>query len=341
MKQNMKLKLGEMSMGTALEYLTVSNPHVLLTGVSGYGKSWELRLMVLQVPEQKGRAIILDFSGDFQKPYPKQGWDPKRAEVIDVRSGKYRMNPFRKKEGESVDDVVDRVMEMISSGLRLTPSQWAYVADIIAEGMANGTIDSMAALVQAIKEDAENYDVAARLLPKIRSLGRLIPCGDQEIDWKADEPGITIVDLSKIKDRTARLILTEMMLSDICDLRMNGEPSDEVNPLVVLVDECQHLCFRESDQEVRILREGRKYGVGGWFATQWIHDRTAMAALGQAGLHLYFRPAEDDLHKTAMKLANGDRKRIVECEKRLSRLKVGQFLYRNGSRLVVSSPPQK
>ena len=99
--------------------------------------------------------------------------------------------------------------------------------------------------------------------------------------------------------------------------------------------------LRESDQEVRILREGRKYGVGGWFATQWIHDRTAMAALGQAGLHLYFRPAEDDLHKSAMKLANGNRKCVVECEKRLSRLKVGQFLYRNGHRLVVSSPPQK
>ena len=90
----MKLKLGEMSMGTALEYLTVGNPHVLLTGVSGYGKSWELRLLVMQVPEQKGRAIILDFSGDFQKPHPEQGWDPKRAEVIDVRSGKYRMNPL-------------------------------------------------------------------------------------------------------------------------------------------------------------------------------------------------------------------------------------------------------
>lgn len=336
----MKLRLGKMSMGTALEYSTKGNAHVFMSGKSGYGKSWEMRLLVKQIPEQHGRTIILDFSGDFQKPYPEQEWDPKKAEIIDVRSGDFGLNPFVRKEGETADDVADRVMDMLESGLKLTPSQWAYVRDIIAEGLESGSIASIADIIERIKMDANEYGVAQRLLPKVRSLGRLLPKGGKKIDWRVDEPGITIVDLSKIRDRTARAILTEMILSTICDLRMAGEPGDK-NPLVIALDECQHLRFNEHDQEVRILREGRKYGVSGWFATQWIHDKTALAALGQADLHLYFKPAEDDLHKTAMKLANGDRKQVVDCEKRLAGLKVGQFLYRNGSRLVVSSPPQK
>lgn len=335
----MKLKLGKMSMGTALVYNTVGNAHVFVSGKSGYGKSWELRILAMQVPEQHGRVIILDFSGDFQKPYPKQGWDPKKAEIIDVRSGKFGLNPFSKLEGETADDVTDRVVGMLDSGLKLTPSQWAYVSDIVSEGVEYGSISSVADIVERIKADSNDYGVAQRLLPKVRTLGRLLPKGAKEIDWKADEPGITIVDLSKIKDRTAKAVLTEMMLSAICDLRMASDPVDK-DPLVVLLDECQHLRFKDHDQEVRILREGRKFGVSGWFATQWLQDKTALAALGQADLHIFFRPAEDDLHKTAMKLADGDRKQIVDCEKRLAGLKVGQFLYRNGHRLVVSSPPK-
>ena len=199
-------------------------------------------------------------------------------------------------------------------------------------------MNSMSDLVDKVRDDARMNETAARLLPKIRSLGRLIPSGEKEIDWKVNVPGITIVDLSKIKDRAAKRILTEMLLNSICDLRMNGTPGKDETPLIVLLDECQLLSFREGSQEVRILREGRKFGVFGWFATQWINDKNALSALGQAGLHLYFRPAEEDLHKTALKLAHGDRKRVAECEKRLSRLQVGQFMYASGQRLIVSSP---
>ena len=338
MNTNFTLKLGKMSLGTELTFDGNPNWHLFTTGRSGEGKSWMGRHLAMQVPGVGGRVIAIDHSGDFVEAKPKQGWDPASMEIINVRDKQYRLNPFHMNEGETLDDMVDRVVDLVDSGIRLSSGQWAYLVDAITEGYEDGEMNSMSDLVDKVRDDARMNETAARLLPKIRSLGRLIPSGEKEIDWKANTPGITIVDLSKIRDRAAKRILTEMLLNSICDLRMNGAPGKDETPLVVLLDECQLLSFREGSQEVRILREGRKFGVFGWFATQWINDRNALSALGQAGLHIYFRPAEEDLHKTALKLAHGDRKRVPECEKRLSRLQVGQFMYASGQRLIVSSP---
>ncbi len=40
---------------------------------------------------------------------------------------------------------------------------------------------------------------------------------------------------------------------------------------------------------VRILREGRKLGIGGWFASQWVENERAKAALRQASVQMHFR----------------------------------------------------
>lgn len=338
MKMNFTLKLGKMSLGTELIFDGNPNWHIFMTGRSGEGKSWEGRDLAKQVPGTGGRVIVLDHSGDFVEAKQKQEWDPSSMDIINVRDKRYGLNPFRINEGETVDDMVDRVVDLVDSGIRLSSGQWAYLVEAITEGFEDGEMKSMPDLVAKVRDDARMNNTAARLLPKIRSLGRLIPSGEMEIDWKANVPGITIVDLSEIKDRAAKRILTEMLLNVICDLRMNGTPGEAETPLIVLLDECQLLSFKEGSQEVRILREGRKFGLYGWFATQWLNDKNALSALGQAGLHIYFHPAEEDLHKTALKLAHGDRKRVAECEKRLSRLQVGQFMYASGQRLIVSSP---
>lgn len=332
-----QIHLGNLSLGTPLLWRGNPNFHAYITGASGQGKTFRLREMAKQIPEQGGRCIIADFSGDFVRAYPQQSWPVVDTEVIDLRSGNYQLNPFLPlNENETIDDITDRVMDMFSSGLRLGPSQWALLSDIIDEGLHSGELTGMDYIIEYLQIIGRGS--ALTLLPKMKTLKRLLPCGKEEIDWKADTPGITIVDLSKVKDPTARIILSEMIMSAICSIRMNGEPGD-YTPLVLLFDECQHLRFREYDHAVKILREGRKYGIWGWFSTQWIHNRTAAAALGQAGLRIYFCPAEDDLHDTALKLSCGNRKMVEGYENRLRHLKVGQFMFWNGNRLITSSPP--
>lgn len=336
---NYQISLGQLRLGTPLTWEGNPNFHAYLSGNSGQGKTFLLRNMAGQVPELGGRCIIFDYSGDFVAESPQQDWPPPNTEVIDIRSRKVSLNPFLPQtEGETFDEIAERVVAIFSSGIRLGIAQWAYLFDAITNGLEHELLGSIADLVAYIEMDAEENDTAMRLLPKVKRLGKLLPNGGATVDWKLDTPGITIIDLSTIKDSTTLAILAEMLLWAICNLRMSGGPKD-TNPLVLLLDECQRLRFKDGDTTIRILREGRKFGIWGWFSTQWIQDKNAAAALGQAGLRIYFRPEEDNIHKTALKLSRGDRSKVPAYEKQLANLKRGQFMFWKGSRLIISSPP--
>lgn len=90
---------------------------------------------------------------------------------------------------------------------------------------------------------------------------------------------------------------------------------------------------------VRILREGRKFGLGGWFASQWINNKTALSALGQAALRANFRPEDVNIPALAKQLAQTGGT-PAQWQKLLRRLKVGQFLYfrRDGKNILVNVP---
>ena len=87
----------------------------------------------------------------------------------------------------------------------------------------------------------------------------------------------------------------------------------------------------------RILREGRKYGVHGWFSTQFVDKKSVDDVLGQAALQIYFRPQDKELHKIACVMAAGDRGKISAYEKRLATLHRGDYLYLAGNRINQSN----
>lgn len=193
--------------------------------------------------------------------------------------------------------------------------------------------------MKRIEKDAEaKNQVAKRLLYKMKRLGKLLPDND-EFDWKLETPGITIIDLTPIQDPSTLIIIVELLLWAVCNLRMRSGPRD-TNPLVLLLDECQRLRFRAGDTTVQILREGRKFGIWGWFSTQWIQNKEAAAALGQAALRIYFHPEDENLHEAAVTFAHGVKEKVPLYEKRLASLKRGQFMLWKGTKLLLARPPE-
>lgn len=93
---------------------------------------------------------------------------------------------------------------------------------------------------------------------------------------------------------------------------------------------------------VRILREGRKFRIGGWFATQWLDNKTAIAALGQAAFRANFRPEDVNIPALAKQLAQTSGT-PVQWQKLLRALKPGQFLYsrRDGRVIQVNVPARE
>lgn len=337
---NYQITLGYPRLGSPITWEGVPNFHAYLSGSSGQGKTFLLRSMASQVPALGGRCIIFDYSGDFLSPIPQQSWPPPDTKIVNIRSDKVNINPFLpQNEEETTDEIAERVVGILSSGTRLGEVQWAYLFDTILTGMESDSFENIPDLVEQIEEDAEDKNqVAQRLLYKMRRLSKLLPRCDCEFDWKLETPGITIVDLTSIQDPSTLAILAELLLWTICNLRMRGGPRD-ASPLVLLLDECQRLRFRSGDTTVRILREGRKFGIWGWFSTQWMHNKEAAAALGQAALRVYFRPEDENLHKVAIAFSHGVKDKVSLYEKQLASLKRGQFMLWKGTRLLLSRPP--
>ena len=107
---------------------------------------------------------------------------------------------------------------------------------------------------------------------------------------------------------------------------------------MIVLDEAQKFTFKANSYTVKLLREGRKYQMSGFFASQWISDKEALAALEQAALRAYFRPEPSNAPALAKRLAAGDKELTNIYERHLSRLKRGQFLYhdQNGRPIIAN-----
>ena len=336
----LELILGKAASGAPLVWRNPENGHIFISGTSGSGKSYELKLLAPQLPRQGICTIIFDCSGDFLPSTPggPPEWRAAKTRVINIRDPKLRIEPFLPiHSDETPEEIADRLSDTLRTGLRLGDSQWAALSTIIAAGLKDGSINTFDDLVRTATAEAHNNDAVKRLLPKLMKLNNMLPKGTDSLRWELDRPGIIVLDLHHIGDPAAQAILIEFLLGAICSSRFAGLPCED-HPVVMIFDECQWLHLRGGSYANRILREGRKFGLHGWFSTQWLSHPEERKAMDQAALQLYFRPSQTDLHRTVMSLGLKNRQLVLRYEHRISSFRPGEFLYRDGTHLYFNCP---
>lgn len=89
---------------------------------------------------------------------------------------------------------------------------------------------------------------------------------------------------------------------------------------------------------IRILREGRKFNLAGWFSSQWLDHKDAAAALGQAALQAHFRPDGQHVDQLAKRICSTRPSDLPRCRKLIQGLRRGQFLWQqpNGSPVIIT-----
>ena len=89
---------------------------------------------------------------------------------------------------------------------------------------------------------------------------------------------------------------------------------------------------------IRILREGRKFGIGGWFSSQYLDHAEASAALGQAALQAYFRPDGQHIGKLAKHLSSAHPADLPKYQQLIQGLHRGQFLWQqsDGKPVIIT-----
>jgi hypothetical protein len=92
------------------------------------------------------------------------------------------------------------------------------------------------------------------------------------------------------------------------------------------MDEAQNLSHQENTPSGMILTEGRKFGVSGWYATQFMKpqlDDAEIQRLQQAGQKLYFCPPDEGV-MTVAKNVDISSQGSKDWAEKLKKLKKGE-----------------
>ena len=331
----LRLSLGQTRSGTPVIWSGASNPHIAVSGRSGSGKSYFLRYLLEQAAGQEATCLVVDYSGDFADYSPPEGI-PFRH--LDVSDPDFQFNPLAPGGPNGLPAAAQRLLTAVHSvspiGTRASLSLQRATLEYL-EGAAHPSLRGLADF--AGQKEKPSAGLAAALEP-LDLLAALVRCGEEPISLNLSAPGITVVGFGQIVNAKVRSLLVELILGTIWAQRTSR--SDWPHPLILLLDECQNLGWAQDGMAVRILREGRKYGLAGWFATQYITGKAAQAALGQAALPVRFRPDDQDVLKLARSLTSSSGRLADEWVRVIRALRVGQFvLCRSNLQPVIVNVP--
>ncbi|MGL4450101.1 MAG: ATP-binding protein [Sarcina sp.] len=285
----------------------LNNRHLLINGNSGSGKTYCIQTLILEAVKNNISVIVFDYTDGFTKNKLSPILLNKLGDKFDSRFVKYEkfpINPFKKgsiivgdnQEFPELDeDVANRIANSFANVYKFGDQQrsaiYSSVRNALKEQGDNMTLETLREKLQ----ESENSS-AKTVLSKIESLVDYNPfLGDSDFSWKdiVDAKGkMYVIQLSGY-DREIQVILTELILWNIWNYAVKN--GNEATPMPLVLDEAQNLSHGENSPSGKILAEGRKFGVSGWYATQFMAGRLSAGEIGnlqQSAQKLYFSPPE-------------------------------------------------
>lgn len=318
----------------------LSNRHLLINGNSGCGKTYCIQALLMEAALQGISSVVFDYTGGFKgsklEPLFKEKLSGRIQQRV-VRKLKIPMNPFMKHEiffDEDDDEpileddvsVAVKIANTFKTVYNFGDQQRSAIYSAVLSGLRkHGTNMSFFAMA----EELENSDMsnAKTVLSKIRPFIDMDPyIIDDSFKWGdiRDSDGIVYVIQLDGYDRETQMLLTELLLWDIWGFCVNS--GDESKPFIIVLDEAQNLSHELDSPSAKILTEGRKFGISGWYATQFMKPQLSddeIQRLQQASQKLYFCPPDDGV-LTVAKNIDINAQNAKDWAERLKKLKKGE-----------------
>lgn len=310
----------------------LANRHMLVTGKSGQGKTYFIQRILSQFIDNSINSLIIDYTNGF---LPNQ-LDPLFSEKYNdnikhriVYKEKLPINPFKLQmidfggivEEENVEDMVDRVVQILDFVFDLGIQQRALLNDIIVEGYRiNGEKYTFSYLERSLKE-SENK-AAQTLYGRLQPLLTRDPfMYDSDFNWSEifnNNGEVHIFQLAPFQ-KNIQQAMVEFTLWDL--YQYATRTGSERKPLPIILDEVQNLSFSHNSPTSKILREGRKFGISGIFATQDIEaikgdDSTSIFNVAE---QVHFLPPDSQIQSIAkwISIDNDSKKKNESLLKKL------------------------
>lgn len=312
--------------GKQVTWSGADNPHLYISGQSGTGKSFLMKKLAFQAADQGACVLALDYSSDYLDYTPPDGLYFQR---LHVSSPEFSLNPLIGHPSQTPDARAQQLLTALRSVFRAgstTALSLYRVTTTYLTADKHPTIEGLLTFIAQQDKPDRGIKSAGEYLELLTPLTH---CGSQPISLDLDTPGLTVLDYSQISDRSLCKLLVELILQAVWTAHTPQHP-----PLILILDEAQQLHWGADSMSIRILREGRKFGIAGWFSSQWCEDKEAASALGQAACQIHFRPDSQHISKLAKSMCSRPAD-IPLCQKSLRGLRRGQFLWQRGDGKVV------
>lgn len=239
------------------------NQHIIITGISGAGKSVRIEDIERQIIEEGGTVVAFDVNGthsDIESEYfnyisaQEDGLDIKLLDISLVKEGK-----------ETRTNLVQYVMETICPRQLRGASQLAAVRKAITFAIDNRLQFScdMEAIAYGLGEQEEQ--------PAMGAYNHLCPVLEGGIfrntNKKIQESKANIISLRGINPKTQKRIIEIMLHVFWRDIRIQGNTTRK---FTLILDEFQNFDFQQGTVLFQMLTEVRKYGINLILATQTI-----------------------------------------------------------------------
>jgi DNA phosphorothioation-dependent restriction protein DptH len=302
----------------------VANPHMLILGESGFGKTYAIRCILTELAQQNMPSIVFDYGQGFTVDSSSDPFT-EYASPIEVKASLegVAINPLQLfpadihgpvNVAQRVADTFQRVYPQIGVQQHAILRQ-AILDVMIDEGITPDSPESwhhplpaFAALQRKLHAYAENPGhpqrrMASSVASHISTMFVFNTFQDNgtPLDWQSmldSEGRVCIIQLKGLEYSLERAV-TEFLLWNLVGFVESLGP----NPIrcFVVLDEAHKLAFVPGSPAEKLLREGRKFGLGLILASQQPEDFSSVAFANTASKMVF--QVGDDKGAVARQLA--------------------------------------
>jgi hypothetical protein len=312
-----------------------SSPHMIIVGMSGFGKSTTLRSIVRQISESGKPAIIFDAHNEHERVVSSCG-----GKVYNSVSAGINILSL---DGFTVGERISELSSLLTSVYSLGQIQSTKLAECLWYVYKNSgamsrrdiclaknptTRDLLAEIGVFIKnaQSAGERNSLTSMRSKLSSLATGAFEGKME-GIAAFRIGINSFSLAGLASREVRTIYLTELLARLYSSMRGMEKERGIN-LYLIVDEAQQLLGGTEDEMVlkKMMEEGRKYGVSVIIATH-LAISLPRSMVGNASTFISFYSREpSELNYVSNLFGNSNQEKSKEVKSMLSALKKHQAM---------------
>lgn len=276
------------------------NPHVLIVGETGFGKTYAAQCMAYELQKKKVSTIIFDYGQGFGIEEASKDFialtNPTQIEAS--RNG-VAINPLQIFH-DDFRGPVNVAQRTADTFCRISPSMGIQQKEAIIHAVedtfqhasmsANDKstwkkpvpqFNQVHINLRKISEDDKHplRNSAKTAYSHISSFFRfnIIRDSGEQLTWSKmidSRGGVWVIQLKGL-DSFVSMIITEMLLWNLISFLQSAGPSDL--KMFLVLDEAHKLSFDTGTPVDWLLREGRKFGVGAILSSQQIEDYSRVA----------------------------------------------------------------